>query len=71
MARKRRIDSLAPGDVFCDGSGTRYYVYIGPASLFDKDCVEAFDLQDNYVDHSWLAETKVEKVKAKIVVEHD
>lgn len=70
MARKRRIDSLAPGDVFCDGSGTRYYVYIG-ASAYDKSCVDAFDLQDNYVDHSWLAETKVEKVKAKIVVERD
>ncbi len=71
MARKRRIDSLAPGDVFCDGSGTRYYVYIGPASLFDKDCVEAFDLQNNWVDPTFSNEVMVEKVKAKIVVERD
>jgi hypothetical protein len=60
MSKPQRITTLKEGDIFVDGTGEHYYVYISGTT--------AFDLQNNFVDDTFHKSVKVRKVKAKIVV---
>ena len=60
MSKPQLITSLKEGDIFVDGTGENYYVYISGTS--------AFDLRSNFIDDTVHKSVKVRKVKAKIVV---